>query len=419
LFGDGSLQTPAHFPVLADHGDPCGADKEVVNAETVPHDEDGCDAREARAVDIECIRQVVLTSSSNLVLIFTGASALVVALFGQIHPVPAAVWLAAVVALRCIVHREATTFGERLTSSEPRGPWRHLASEWCEGMVWGSSIFMLHPREQHYEVFVLLALCTVSIIAALSMSPYFRAAMAFTVPINAIEVAYLIHDGDRWGWEGAGAVCAIFGITVLYAKIVRKTLKTAVSARRTIARLAAQLEIAKGTVEESNAALVSRNDQLREIASQDALTGLFNRRHFMEELDHVASSVGKPWFLAILDADHFKRINDEFGHGMGDEVLVSIGVAALGQLRRGDCFARIGGEEFGLLLQGITFEEAVCVVERVRAAVASIELGVGVLTLSAGLVVGESGTPAASTLGRADAALYSAKRAGRDQLVCC
>ena len=107
------------------------------------------------------------------------------------------------------------------------------------------------------------------------------------------------------------------------------------------------------------------------------------------------------------------------GHPRGDEVLVAIGAAALSQLRHQDCFARIGGEEFGLLIREVSFEDAVAVVERIRSAVGAIDLGVGGLTMSAGLVVGESGATPASTLGRADAALYSAKHAGRNLLVCC
>jgi diguanylate cyclase (GGDEF)-like protein len=391
-----------------------------VTSSTTQRDEASSTLDEARAVEIECIRQVVLPRSSDVGLVFAGACGLVAGLIGHISLVPAGLWLAAVLVMRIIVRHEASVFGNRLTDPRPRSPLRHLISEACEGMVWGSSIFVLHPREQQYEIFVVLALCAVSIIAALSMSPYFLAAVAFTVPINAIEVAYFVHDGGRWGWQAAGGVFGIFSATLLYAGMMNETLRKAVADRREIARLARQLDAAKGRVEKSNAALVSRNDQLRTIANHDALTGLFNRRHFMEELDRARSDLSdKPWFLAILDADHFKRINDMFGHLRGDEVLVAIGVAALGQIRQRDCFARIGGEEFGLLIRGVSFEDAVAIVERVRAAVAAIDLGVGDLTLSAGLVVGESGATSASTLGRADAALYTAKHAGRNKLVCC
>jgi diguanylate cyclase (GGDEF)-like protein len=391
-----------------------------VTGTTTPTDEATFAVDEARAVEIECIRQVVLQPSSDVGLVFAGACSLVAALVGHISVAPAGIWLVAVLVMRMIVRHESSAFGKRLTDPEPRSPLRHLVSEACEGIVWGSSIFILHPREQHYEIFVVLALCAVSIIAALSMSPYFLAAMAFTVPINAIEVAYFVHDGGRWGWEAAGAVFTIFTITLRYAGIVNETLRKAVADRRELARLASQLDAAKGRVEETNAALVSRNDQLRTIANHDALTGLFNRRHFMEELDRASSDMSdSPWFLAILDADHFKRINDVFGHPRGDEVLVAIGAAALSQLRHQDCFARIGGEEFGLLIRQVSFEDAVAVVERIRSAVGAIDLGVGALTMSAGLVVGEPGATPASTLGRADTALYMAKHAGRNQLVCC
>lgn len=392
-----------------------------MTATTTPLTDDvvGADA-EARAVEIECIRQVVLHPSSDAGLVFVGACCLVAALLGQISVAPATLWLVAVLVMRLVVRHEAASFGKRLSDTAPRSPMRHLVSEGCEGILWGSSIFILHPREQQFEIFVMLALCAVSIIAALSMSPYFLAAVAFTAPINALEVVYFVHDGGRWGWQAAGAVFTIFGITMLYATMLNEAFRKAVADRREIARLARELDAAKGRVEETNAALVSRNDQLRTMAHHDALTGLFNRRHFMDELERACADASEsPWFLAILDADHFKRINDVFGHSQGDEVLVAIGAAALSQLRHQDCFARIGGEEFGLLLREVSLEAAVAVVERIRAAVGAIDLGVGDLTLSAGLVVGEYGATPAATLGRADAALYTAKHAGRNQLVCC
>lgn len=110
-------------------------------------------------------------------LIFAGACSLVAALVGQIALAPAGLWLVAVLVMKVIVRSESTVFGQRLTDPEPRSPLRHLVSEACEGVIWGSSILILHPREQHYEIFVVLALCAVSIIGALSMSPSFLAAM--------------------------------------------------------------------------------------------------------------------------------------------------------------------------------------------------------------------------------------------------
>ena len=372
-------------------------------------------------MDIECIRQVCSHESSNIVVVLFGAGSLAGSLAGQIRLAPTLGWLAAIVMIRLVTQRQAFRFADRLVTDRPLAPHAHLVSQLVEGTVWGSSVILLHPIEQRYEVFLMLALCTVSIIATLALSPYFRAALAFTIPINVLQIGFYGYRGGRWGWEVAAAVLAIYGITVVYARVVNVTFRTAVAARLEIATLAEELDAAKGRMEQTNVELLSRNDQLRDLASKDALTGLFNRRHFMDELGRMHRNAANTtaWYVAILDADHFKRINDQYGHQMGDEVLVAIGAAGSAQVRSGDCFARIGGEEFGLLLVDMTYQTAIGIVERIREAVAAIDAGSGSVTLSAGLIVGASDETIASNLGRADAALYAAKRAGRDQLVCC
>ena len=122
--------------------------------------------------------------------------------------------------------------------------------------------------------------------------------------------------------------------------------------------------------------------------------------------------------VMFLDFDQFKRINDEHGHQAGDRVLIAIAEAAKNEIRENDCFARLGGEEFGLLIEGISRQRAVTIVERIRTAVTRMELGFGHITLSAGLIIGESNMAASVALARADAVMYEAKRLGRDQLVC-
>jgi diguanylate cyclase (GGDEF)-like protein len=120
---------------------------------------------------------------------------------------------------------------------------------------------------------------------------------------------------------------------------------------------------------------------------------------------------GRGMCVAMLDLDHFKAYNDEHGHIAGDRQLKESAAAWQAQLRPGDILARLGGEEFGVLLTDCTVSDAASVVERLRAATP------GGQTCSAGLVARRAAEPAHTLIARADDALYAAKHAGRDQLV--
>jgi diguanylate cyclase (GGDEF)-like protein len=158
-------------------------------------------------------------------------------------------------------------------------------------------------------------------------------------------------------------------------------------------------------------------------ASTDALTGLPNRRYFDEFCALLArrrraeDSVG----VLMVDIDRFKTLNDAHGHQVGDEVLRAVAAAIVGAVREDDVPARYGGEEFAVLLRNPTAGVAVEVGERVREAVASLDLdryGVSAVTVSVGSAVAhDPDEPIVRTIERADRALYAAKRQGRDRVV--
>ena len=163
--------------------------------------------------------------------------------------------------------------------------------------------------------------------------------------------------------------------------------------------------------------------QLREAATRDFLTGLHNRRHVLEMGEQLHGNARRGHFLlglGMVDADHFKRVNDRFGHLVGDEALKAIAAALRKTLRASDCVGRYGGEEFVCLvvLQGETDAEQVF--ERVRATVAGIVLsadGESVpLTVSIGFTT-ELGGSLKQMIERADSAVYRAKAEGRDRVV--
>lgn len=166
-----------------------------------------------------------------------------------------------------------------------------------------------------------------------------------------------------------------------------------------------------------------RRERERVLATEartDGLTGALNRRAFMREIERAAGSKRQAecGCIALFDLDHFKGINDRYGHAAGDAVLIAFVKLAKGIVRDGDSVGRLGGEEFVVFLKGASFEQALRICERLRIACAEqIPLGgtTGNVTVSAGIATLD-GEPAAVVLERADAALYRAKRAGRNRL---
>ncbi len=168
--------------------------------------------------------------------------------------------------------------------------------------------------------------------------------------------------------------------------------------------------------------LLELNVQLKQTASRDPLTGLANRRLLMERLKEELERCrrgGAPFSLVMLDADHFKRINDLFGHDTGDRVLCMMADTISRQLRDCDLCARWGGEEFMLLLPDTGLEQASSMVERVMQAVRNLRLGEDKqiqLSVSAGLSGYRPDEEIDITINRADSALIRAKQNGRDRL---
>ncbi len=159
--------------------------------------------------------------------------------------------------------------------------------------------------------------------------------------------------------------------------------------------------------------------ELRRLANTDALTGVANRRRFFEMAAAVMADGGR---LAVLvfDIDHFKAVNDGYGHAVGDQVLVEVARRCGEALEEEQPLARLGGEEFGVLLPGCDQAAAAAVAARLHAAVAqpagARAARLPHVTISIGGACGASDGVAFDTLlMRADRALYAAKRAGRNQ----
>jgi diguanylate cyclase len=167
-------------------------------------------------------------------------------------------------------------------------------------------------------------------------------------------------------------------------------------------------------------------DRTRKEARTDPLCKIGNRKAFNEHLTYKLSRFqqnAENFGLMIIDVDHFKRINDTFGHNAGDKVLVSIGEALKQCVRPEDFVARLGGDEFAIILDGLTSENASLVGSRVRSTMELFDFQVGdakgsstVVTLSMGLAVALQNDVRQTLYERADQALYRSKELGRNRL---
>jgi diguanylate cyclase (GGDEF)-like protein len=162
---------------------------------------------------------------------------------------------------------------------------------------------------------------------------------------------------------------------------------------------------------------------MRRLATIDSLTGMLSRRAFFEQADsarQLGIRLRQPIALLMLDIDHFKQLNDSFGHACGDEALKMFADTARGILREHDVIGRLGGEEFGLVLPGTTLDGALDAAERLRVAVTRAPILACApgyrMTVSIGLVLIDAGEELAAALARADHALYAAKTGGRNRV---
>lgn len=231
-----------------------------------------------------------------------------------------------------------------------------------------------------------------------------------SVAVALSVVGAVVLVGDRLGlptvtWQQR-AVCGVWVSLVL--------------ARSTVLGLySAKLRL---TLNKRNAELASTFEKLEHLASRDELTGALNRRAVMRLLDEERQRMmrtGQPFGVALFDLDHFKLVNDGFGHQTGDETLRHFTRKAFASMRSTDRLGRYGGEEFLMLLTATADEAAARVAaERVRVGTAGHDWAIVApglkVTVSAGVALCQPGETAEQLLHRADQALYNAKREGRN-----
>lgn len=177
--------------------------------------------------------------------------------------------------------------------------------------------------------------------------------------------------------------------------------------------------------------VVSQHERLRQLSerlaylsSTDQMTGLLNRQTFVERLGMHFHRIGRErscGVVAYVDADHFKRLNDRYGHALGDKVIQLLAQHIRAATRKGDLCGRLGGEEFGIFLAGATLEEAGAIAERLRREVNASERELAIpglsISVSIGIAAHKPGESALETMREADRSLYAAKNEGRNAVV--
>lgn len=218
----------------------------------------------------------------------------------------------------------------------------------------------------------------------------------------------MLHQAGTMGWVTETVVMMAFGLVLVFGPALYRFERT----------------LMESAITSKNEELSLALEQIREMAVRDELTGLHNRRHLMDVLNHekaIADRRGYGFSVCFLDLDYFKKVNDRFGHSTGDEVLRSFAGLAEEVSREVDCVARIGGEEFVILMSDTRQHHAVTgakrLAERLREMQVTRREPRFRITASIGITEYQPGESIQDMLDRADRALYDAKRTGRNKIV--
>ncbi|QUP52457.1 diguanylate cyclase [Ralstonia syzygii] len=253
------------------------------------------------------------------------------------------------------------------------------------------------------------------VIFGISVTSFALSSLAFILAKPWNHMWWLAHSIFAGGFF-------LLSYGVIQAFRTTRSFSTIYSQEELMARLAEAMNRTERALQE----LQRTNQKLEHLAATDPLTGAANRRQFIERVETEiarAKRGGAPFSLLALDLDHFKVINDSYGHQVGDEVLKGFVKKCFDAIRPYDGFARVGGEEFMVLLPQAALDAAHSVAERVRRAIAesAFEIGVGRsvgLTVSVGISqFGHDGESLDSILRVADERLYRAKHEGRNRVI--
>jgi diguanylate cyclase (GGDEF)-like protein len=308
---------------------------------------------------------------------------------------------------------------EALLMPAPIGAWLRAPATWiCFAGLLAMAMWMRTLRDAESFAWAGVALQTLFLLScALStrpghgglalLLPMFVATPLVTAPfwarartvVVAVVLAYAAGGFALWHSAAGSTVWLAFGIQALVGGIIALAMHA--------------------TVDQARRNYFLAEEELAQRAQLDALTSVLNRRHFIEtgEALLMHTRPGHALAACFLDLDHFKRVNDEGGHRVGDKLLAAVAQVLLELQGAGRLIGRVGGEEFALLLPGMRADDAEGFIERVCERIASLSVDGFSCTASVGVAEWHAGETLSDLLHRADLALLAAKRAGRNRVM--
>lgn len=300
------------------------------------------------------------------------------------------------------------------------------------GFAWGSAfIFLLNPKNPQPDDFRVAAVVGVVIaFSASAMSASLRGLAGFVLAAGFLTMLHFLSNLEYFRWWFVGLL-GLIGSCLFFGWMTNKYILGQIENRLLNATYVDELRALNEKIEATNQNFIKRNIELQSVQRQlqilaiyDELTELHNRRYILERIEEKVSEVKRHQFdccLAMLDVDHFKGVNDGYGHSAGDEVLRTIAHILTSEVRQGDIVARYGGEEFLILLPMTELSSAEALVERLRVAIERQPFrfdGEAVnVTASFGITQYAVQDNADKVIERADKALYQAKVTGRNRTV--
>ncbi len=307
----------------------------------------------------------------------------------------------------------------------------HYALHVLLGLAWGSSCFLLLPKGtlSLNQTLALTVLCINIAYSVSIMSASKTGLLSYVTPFILCMLIFFAMDMGHYQWWFV-ATLLLGASSMVFAHLNHQHTLSHIDSQLQNERYIDELNKLKLSMQQANMELVVKNEtliaaqnRLELMATNDELTKVFNRRYAMDYLDKMFVTLKRHptnFVVVMADIDHFKSINDKFGHPGGDEVLRHFSRVLTEQLREVDTIARFGGEEFLIMLPKTKELEAKNIVQRLCEVVAaqSIEFGGQTIkvTSSFGLAYYKSGDTVEKLIERADMALYFAKKSGRNNV---
>ncbi|MFH2139573.1 MAG: GGDEF domain-containing protein [Pseudomonadota bacterium] len=290
-----------------------------------------------------------------------------------------------------------------------------------QGLSWGAAIVFFHGEGETAaigDMIILLLLISISAVSVTNMAPSFITMLTFCASILIVPFLFFLSLGESLYINLAIGLGVLFLVEMQIGWDAYRQFEEGM-------RQLVQNRSNRRQLELRNGQLDALNQTLQVMAVHDQLTGLYNRHFIVEQLERqyeMFGRYGSACTIVLIDIDHFKNVNDSFGHGVGDNVLVSFARCVEPLLRQGDFFGRYGGEEFILVLPMTDSVAAAQLAQRIRNRLRESDLLAGqqdawCLSASFGVAEIRSGESLDSWLVRVDQALYRAKDNGRDCVV--